>query len=194
MKEIVFATNNNNKLVELEHLLKENFKVLGLKDIGCNEDIPENQNTLEGNATEKSNYVYKNYKLSCFADDTGLEIEALNGEPGVYSARYAGASRSSEDNMKLVLEKLTNITYRKARFRTIISLNINGNEKQFEGVVNGRILTEKHGDEGFGYDPIFAADGYDISFAEMSIEDKNKISHRGNAVRKLVEYLNSLED
>ncbi len=163
-----------------------------MEDIGCNEEIPEEQPTLEGNARQKSMYIFKRYNYSCFADDTGLEIEALNGEPGVYSARYAGEEKNAEANMKKVLTKMAKINNRNARFRTVISLVINGDEKQFEGIVEGKILMEKRGIAGFGYDPIFQPEGFNLTFAEMKLEDKNKISHRGRAVEKLVKYLQTL--
>jgi XTP/dITP diphosphohydrolase len=187
--KLVFATNNQHKLQEITQLLNGSFELLCLNDIGCEDDIPENQATLEGNAAEKSFFIYNKYGLNCFADDTGLEIEALNGEPGVYSARYAGEERSAGNNMDLVLTKLDKINNRKARFRTVISLVIDGNETQFEGIVDGEILEEKRGETGFGYDPIFKPDESDRSFAEMPMDEKNKISHRGRAVQKLVEYL-----
>lgn len=187
--ELVFATNNKHKLAELQAMLGDHFKLLSLEDINCSEEIPEEQPTLEGNASQKAFYVYDKYGYNCFADDTGLEIEALGGEPGVYSARYAGEEKSAEANMKKVLEKMAKINNRKARFRTVISLVVNGEEKQFEGIVDGRILTGKKGGAGFGYDPIFQPDGFEQSFAEMELSEKNKISHRGRAVRKLVDYL-----
>ncbi|MCE4566793.1 non-canonical purine NTP diphosphatase [Maribellus sp. CM-23] len=189
--ELVFATNNRHKLEELQELLGSEIKLLSLGDIGCYEDIPETQPTLEGNARQKSFFVYEKYGYNCFADDTGLEIEALDGEPGVYSARYAGDARDSDANMKKVLEKLVKINSREARFRTVISLILNGEETQFEGIVEGAILTEKKGNSGFGYDPVFQPKGYTQSFAEMSLEQKNKISHRGRAVEKLVNFLKS---
>jgi XTP/dITP diphosphohydrolase len=187
--KLVFATNNQHKLLEIKHLLGDSIELLSLNDIDCTDDILENQETLEGNAAEKSFYIFNKYGLNCFADDTGLEIESLNGEPGVYSARYAGEERSADQNMNLVLSKLAKIKNRNARFRTVISLVIDGHEIQFEGVVDGRILEEKHGNTGFGYDPIFQPEEYSLSFAEMSMNEKNKISHRGRAVQKLVEYL-----
>ncbi len=187
--ELVFATNNKHKLEELQAILGNEIKLLSLKDIGCTEEIPEEQPTLEGNANQKSTYVFKKFGYPCFADDTGLEIDALNGEPGVYSARYAGEEKSAEANMNKVLKKLAKINNRKARFRTVISLIINDKENQFEGVVEGEILTEKKGDSGFGYDPIFQPNGFKTTFAQMNLADKNKISHRGRAVEKLVEYL-----
>jgi len=187
--KLVFATNNQHKLQEIKHLLSDSIELLSLNDINCEDDIPENQETLEGNAAEKSFYIFNKYGLNCFADDTGLEIEALKGEPGVYSARYAGVERSSEMNMNLVLSKLTKIKNRNARFRTVISLVIDGREIQFEGIVNGQILEEKRGKTGFGYDPIFKPDESPLSFGEMNMDAKNKISHRGRAVQKLAEYL-----
>jgi XTP/dITP diphosphohydrolase len=189
---LVFATKNQHKLQEINHLLGGSIELLSLNDINCSDEIPENQETLEGNAAEKSFYIFNKYGFNCFADDTGLEIDALNGEPGVYSARYAGEQRNADDNMNLVLEKLSKIKNRKARFRTVISLVIDGREMQFEGVVEGEILEEKRGKTGFGYDPIFKPDESQLSFAEMQMEEKNEISHRGRAVRKLVDYLKSL--
>lgn len=192
--KLVFATNNPHKLQEINHLLDGAFELLCLKDIDCYDDIPENQETLEGNAAEKSFYIWNKYGFNCFADDTGLEIEALNGEPGVYSARYAGEQRNANDNMNLVLSKLDKIKNRKARFRTVVSLVIDGHEIQFEGIVNGHILEEKRGTTGFGYDPIFQPDESNLCFAEMPMNEKNKISHRGRAIQKLVEYLLKLEN
>jgi len=187
--KLVFATNNQHKIYEIKQLLDNTIELLSLYDLGCTDDIPENQHTLEGNAAEKAFFIYHKYGVNCFADDTGLEIDALNGAPGVYSARYAGEERSSEKNMNLVLDKLSIINNRKARFRTVISLIIDGHETQFEGIVEGHILKEKRGETGFGYDPIFQPDESNLSFAEMSLEEKNKISHRGRAIQKLVEYL-----
>jgi XTP/dITP diphosphohydrolase len=187
--KLVFATNNLHKLHEIKQLLDDSIELLSLNDVGSADDIPENQDTLEGNAAEKAFFIFNKYGLNCFADDTGLEIEALNGEPGVYSARYAGEERNPENNMDLVLVKMDKIKNRKARFRTVISLVINGHETQFEGIVDGCILEEKRGNVGFGYDPIFQPEGLDLSFAEMPLDEKNKISHRGRAVQKLVEYL-----
>lgn len=187
--DLVFATNNQHKLQELQAILGNEFRLLSLKDIGCNEDIPEEQPTIEGNASQKSHYVFDKFAYNCFADDTGLEIEALNGEPGVYSARYAGEEKNSEANMEKVLRKMAKINNRKARFKTVISLIINGKEHLFEGIVNGEILAEKTGNLGFGYDPIFMPDGFKKSFAEMEMDEKNKISHRARAVRKLVNFL-----
>jgi XTP/dITP diphosphohydrolase len=191
--KLVFATNNKHKLEELQAILGDHFTLLSLKDIECFDEIPEEQPTLEGNASQKAYYIYDKFGMNCFADDTGLEIEALNGEPGVFSARYAGEDKNSEANMNKVLDKLAKINEREARFRTVISLVIDGEEKQFEGIVNGEILKEKRGDSGFGYDPIFKPKGFDQSFAEMGLDDKNKISHRGRAVQKLVDYLKKLD-
>ncbi|MGQ8337397.1 non-canonical purine NTP diphosphatase [Sunxiuqinia sp. A32] len=187
--ELVFATNNQHKLRELQQILGDSICLLSLKDIGCEEEIPENQETLEGNASEKSFFIYNKYGYNCFADDTGLEIEALNGEPGVYSARYAGEEKSADANMQKVLRKLSEIKNRNARFRTVISLVIDGEETQFEGIVDGAILEVRKGMEGFGYDPIFQPNGFKESFAEMDAEQKNEISHRGRAVQKLVQFL-----
>ncbi len=186
---LVFATNNHHKLEEIQAILGGHFKLLSLTDIGCFEDIPEEEPTLEGNARQKAFYVFDRYGYPCFADDTGLEIEELNREPGVYSARYAGKGKDANANMDKVLSKLSKINNRKARFRTVISLVINGMETQFEGIVEGEILTEKKGNSGFGYDPIFRPLGFNQTFAEMSLTDKNKISHRGRAVEKLVSFL-----
>ncbi len=191
MKKLVFATNNDHKLRELKEILPLEFELLSLNDIGCYDDIPETGPTLEINAAQKSYYIWDKYGINCFADDTGLEVEALMNEPGVYSARYAGEERSAAANMLKVLEKLAGESNRKARFRCVISLVIAGKEKQFEGIVEGKILTEGQGKAGFGYDPIFMPDGYHLSFAEMEAEDKNRVSHRGRAVEKLVEYLKS---
>lgn len=186
--KLVFATNNPNKLKEVQAKLPH-YEIVSLKELGVTEDIPETGDTLEENALIKARYLYEKFNLDCFADDTGLEIETLNNEPGVYSARYAGGERSAEANMDKVLTKLKGETNRKARFRTAIALIQNGKETLMEGVVNGEILTEKVGGKGFGYDPIFKANGFDISFAQMNMETKNRISHRGLAVDKLVEYL-----
>jgi len=190
--KLVFATNNQHKLKELQAILGGHFELLSLKDIGCEEEIPEEQPTLEGNARQKAEYIYERYGYSCFADDTGLEIDALNGEPGVYSARYAGEAKDPQANMDKVLAKLKNEGNRKARFRTVISLALDGDEKQFEGIVEGEITRKKRGGSGFGYDPVFLPNGYEQTFAEMDLSDKNEISHRARAVQKLVEYLKSI--
>ena len=187
--EIVFASNNAHKLEEVRSKLPSTFKVLSLKDVLGNVDIPETGTTLDENASIKSRYVFERTGKNCFSDDTGLEVAALNGEPGVYSARYAGENCSFQDNMDKVLLNLKGADDRSARFRMVISLILNGEEHFFEGRVNGEILTDEHGEEGFGYDPIFRPSGFSESFAQMSIEQKNKISHRGLAVQKLVEFL-----
>lgn len=187
---LVFATNNAHKLEEIREILGEKFHIVSLKELGCQEDIPEEQDTLEGNALQKARYIRDKYKVNCFADDTGLEIEALGGEPGVYSARYAGDGHDSEANMRKVLDKMSGETNRRARFRTVIALLLDGQEHLFEGEVRGEILRERHGEGGFGYDPIFRPEGFAQSFAEMSLEDKNKISHRGRATEALRKFLN----
>lgn len=189
MKQLVFATNNKHKLREIREVISGKYEILGLEAIGCNEEIPEPFETLEENAYAKSSFVSRKYGYDCFADDTGLEVEALQGRPGVFSARYAGEQKSFEDNMNKVLGELEGNTNRRACFRTVISLKQDGEEKQFEGVVWGTLLKEKRGEEGFGYDPIFLPDGYEQSFAEMPLDEKNKISHRARAVRKLIDYL-----
>jgi non-canonical purine NTP pyrophosphatase, rdgB/HAM1 family len=187
--KLVFATNNINKLKELQHLLGEKVELLSLKDISCNDEIPEDYETLEENATQKAEYIYKKYNVNCFADDTGLEVKSLNNEPGVYSARYAGEDKDAKANMKKVLAKLEGVEDRSARFRTVISLFLDDKEYQFEGIVDGNILESERGKDGFGYDPIFEPKGYEVSFAEMEMSEKNKISHRGLAVQKLVQFL-----
>lgn len=189
MHQLVFATNNEHKLRELGEILKNEFKLLSLNDISCYDDIPETGNTLEANASQKSFYIWDRYGIDCFSDDTGLEIPALNNAPGVYSARYAGDGRNAEDNVAKVLGELQGVENRKACFRCVISLIINGKEFQFEGKVEGNILTERKGSGGFGYDPIFSPEGYTQSFAEMKPELKNGMSHRGRAVKKLVRFL-----
>jgi XTP/dITP diphosphohydrolase len=189
MKELVFATNNLHKLKEISEIIGNEFRIIGLADIGCNDEIPEDAETLEGNAAFKAWYVYHNYGRDCFADDTGLEIDALEGRPGVKSARYAGEDCISEKNIRKVLAELEGQTDRKARFRTVISLIRSGIEVQFEGTVEGVILHDKRGKDGFGYDPVFLPNGYELSFAEMPLEEKNKISHRARAMRKLIDHL-----
>lgn len=200
---IVFATNNQHKLEEIRSILGSQFQVLSLSDIGCHEDIPETGQTLEDNATMKAQYIYDKYHVNCFADDTGLEVDALGGAPGVYSARYASLFDSndnaneakpkdhdSEANMDCLLRKLGNNNNRKARFRTVIALIIEGKVTTFEGIVEGNIIQERRGGEGFGYDPIFQPEGYDKTFAELGVDTKNHISHRARAVAKLYDYLN----
>jgi XTP/dITP diphosphohydrolase len=189
MHQLVFATNNEHKLRELGEILKGEFKLLSLNDITCSDEIPETGNTLEANASQKSFYIWDRYHTDCFSDDTGLEIAALNNEPGVRSARYAGEGRNANDNIDKVLAELKGNENRKACFRCVISLITGGKEYLFEGRVDGEILIERHGKSGFGYDPIFRPDGFDHSFAEMDAEVKNSISHRGRAVQKLVRFL-----
>lgn len=190
--KLVFATNNLHKVKEVQQMLPSEMELLTLSQVNINEDIPEDYPTLEGNALQKARYIFEKYGYSCFADDTGLEVEALNNEPGVYSARYAGEHKSSEDNITKVLNNLGSNSNRNACFRTVIALILNGEEHLFEGRVDGTILTERHGSDGFGYDPIFQPDGYEVSFAEMSLNDKNAISHRGRAVEKFVAFLKQL--
>lgn len=188
MKKLVFATNNQHKTDEIRAALEGKYEVLNLEDIGCFVDIPETADTFEGNASLKSGYVVEHFNLDCFADDSGLEVEALNNEPGVYSARYSG-SRDSGENIQLVLKKLEGNSNRKARFKTVISLMQDGQNHIFEGVITGTIREDLSGSKGFGYDPIFQPDGYDITFAEMDMAEKNKISHRAIALKKMIEFL-----
>jgi len=189
--DLVFATNNQHKIKEIKNLIGEEFSIKSLGDIGFVGEIPETKMTIEGNASQKSFFIYDKYKINCFADDTGLEIKSLNGRPGVFSARYASDECDFNKNMNRVLDELKGKDDRSARFRTIISLIINGEEKTFEGIVNGKIIKRKKGKDGFGYDPIFLPDAYDLTFAEMSLAEKNIISHRARATKRLVEYLNS---
>ncbi len=190
MKKLVFATNNAHKLEEIRAILGDEIEILSLKDIHCDADIPETADTLEGNAALKAEYVYRNYGMDCFADDTGLEVEALGGAPGVYSARYAGSSHDSEANMKKLLAELNGVTNRKAQFRTAICLIEKGEKHLFEGIVKGAIIEARWGNSGFGYDPVFVPEGYAETFAEMGNDEKNKISHRARAVQQLCAYLN----
>ncbi|SDH28131.1 non-canonical purine NTP diphosphatase [Winogradskyella thalassocola] len=187
--QLVFATNNLNKLKEVQSMLPEHIKLLSLKDIACDEDIPETQPTIEGNAIQKAEYLKKHYGYDCFADDTGLEVDALNGEPGVFSARYAGTQRNPDDNTNKLLTELKDKPNRNAQFKTVIALHLNGKLHSFTGICKGTITTEKYGEGGFGYDPVFKANGCDKTFAEITLEEKNKIGHRGLAVKKLVEFL-----
>lgn len=187
--QLVFASNNKNKILEIQSMLPETIKILSLEDIGCTEDIPETAATLEGNAILKANYVTDKYGYDCFADDTGLEVESLNGEPGVYSARYAGEQRNAEDNMNKLLEALSDQTNRKAQFKTVIALNINGKQHLFTGIASGTITSEKAGNQGLGYDPIFQPEEYQETFAQLTLEIKNKISHRGKATQQLIHFL-----
>ena len=189
MPRLIVATNNRHKVDEILALLGNEFELLTLADIGCHEELAEDQDTLEGNSFQKASYVFEKYNEDCFADDTGLEVDALNGEPGVYSARYAGAQRNSEDNINLLLKNLSGEQNRKARFRTVVTLIRKDGVHQFEGKVEGRILSERKGNGGFGYDPVFVPDGFTRTLAEMTMEEKNRISHRARAVQKLVEFL-----
>ncbi|PQB07121.1 non-canonical purine NTP pyrophosphatase [Polaribacter filamentus] len=187
--KLVFATNNLNKLAEVQEMLPNSIELLSLKDINCFDEIEETETTLDGNAKLKANYITQKFGYNCFADDTGLEVDGLEGKPGVYSARFAGEPSNSEKNIQKILSELENKTNRKAQFRTAICLNIDENQYLFEGICKGEILTRIQGEKGFGYDPIFKPEGYSTSFAEMSSEEKNKISHRGIAIQKLVQFL-----
>jgi XTP/dITP diphosphohydrolase len=187
--KLVFATNNKNKILEVQQLLPKSIEIVSLESIGCFEEIPETAYTIEENAIMKANYITQKYGYDCFADDTGLEVDALNGEPGVYSARYAGEQRSSEDNMTKLLNALFNKINRKAQFKTVIVLNSNGRQHLFTGIARGEITLEKIGNQGFGYDPIFKPEGYTATFAQLSLEEKGKISHRGKATEQLINFL-----
>ncbi len=187
--KLVFATNNLNKLKEVQEMLSNSIEILSLNDISYFDEVDETETTLDGNAKLKANYITQKFGYNCFADDTGLEVESLEGKPGVYSARFAGEPSNSEKNMQKILSELENKTNRKAQFRTVICLIIDENQYLFEGICKGEILTRKQGEKGFGYDPIFKPEGYSTSFAEMSSEEKNKISHRGIAIQKLVQFL-----
>lgn len=188
--KLVFATNNLNKLKEVKEMLSETIEILSLKDINCFDEVDETELTLEGNAKLKANHITKKYGFNCFADDTGLEVESLDNKPGVFSARYAGEPSNSENNMQKLLSELKDKESRKAQFRTAVCLNLNNKQFIFEGICKGEILKKKQGEKGFGYDPIFKPTGFSESFAEMSSEEKNKISHRGLAIQKLVDFLN----
>ncbi|ESU25082.1 rdgB/HAM1 family non-canonical purine NTP pyrophosphatase [Flavobacterium enshiense DK69] len=189
MLQLVFASNNKNKIKEIQQLLPDSISILSLEDIGCNVDIPETADTIEGNAILKANYVTEHYGYPCFADDSGLEIEALNGAPGVYSARFAGQQRNDNDNINKVLDLLKNETNRKANFKTVIALNLKGEQHLFTGIIDGKITNEPLGTNGFGYDPIFIAEGFSDTFAQISLEEKSTISHRGRATAQLVAFL-----
>jgi XTP/dITP diphosphohydrolase len=187
--QLVFASNNKNKIKEIQALIPNTIKIISLEDIGCIEDIPETAETIERNAILKANYVTEKYGYNCFADDTGLEVEVLNGAPGVYSARYAGEQKDANDNMDKLLSELKDKTNRNANFKTVICLNLNGTQQLFTGIINGKIIDEKIGTNGFGYDPIFIAEGHDKTFAELTLEEKAHISHRGIAVAQLIAFL-----
>ena len=191
--ELVFATHNKNKFKEVQLLLPKNITLRSLDDIGCVDEIPETADTIEGNAIIKANYVAENYGYACFADDTGLMVDALDGAPGVFSARYAGANKSSEDNMDKLLAELEGVTHREARFKTTIALHLERQQVLFNGIVLGEITTKKNGEGGFGYDPIFRPNGYDKTFAELPVTVKNVISHRGKAMKQLIDFLKNLE-
>jgi len=188
--KICFATNNKKKIEEVKAALGPEFELVSLQEIGCVEELPETGNTLDHNAFQKARYVKENFGVDCFADDTGLEVDALDGVPGVYSGRFAGEPRSDERNIDLLLEKMAGKTNRKARFRTVIALILEGKEYQFEGIAEGEILMERIGEKGFGYDPVFKPIGFDKTFAQLTLEEKNEISHRGKAVKALIEFLN----
>ena len=184
--------NNKNKIQEIQALVPNTIQIISLEDIGCIEDIPETAETIEGNAILKANYISSNYGYNCFADDTGLEVAALKGAPGVYSARYAGEQKDANDNMDKLLLDLKDKPNRKANFKTVICLNFNGNQQLFTGIVTGKIIKEKIGTNGFGYDPIFISDGCDKTFAQLSLQEKATLSHRGKAVQKLIKFLNKM--
>ena len=190
--KLVFASNNKNKILEIQSMLPNSIQIVSLESIGCLEEIPETSETIEGNAILKANYVTQNYGFDCFADDTGLEVVALNGEPGVYSARYAGEQRNADDNMNKLLNELANKTNRTAQFKTVIALNLKGKQYLFEGIASGEIISEKVGLGGFGYDPIFKPTNYDETFAQLSLDIKNEISHRGKATKALLEFLQNI--
>ena len=192
--KIVFATNNPNKISEIQSMLPENISIISLDEISCTEEVPETENTIEKNAIQKANYISEKYNCNCFADDTGLEVKILNNEPGVYSARYAGNQRNADDNMDKLLSNLKNETDRKAQFKTVICLNLDGKQYLFTGIAKGEITLSKSGNLGFGYDPIFRPDGYEKTFAEISLELKNKISHRGKATQQLIDFLQGIKN
>jgi XTP/dITP diphosphohydrolase len=187
--KLVFASNNKNKIKEIQQLVPAYFQIFSLQDIGCTEDIPETADTIEGNAIIKANYVTEKYGFNCFADDSGLEVAALNGAPGVFSARYAGEPKNDANNMDKLLHKLQDETNRSANFKTVICLNVDGKQQLFTGKILGTICTQKIGSNGFGYDPIFVPDGYSKTFAQLSINEKSEISHRGKAVKQLITFL-----
>ncbi|MDY0989888.1 non-canonical purine NTP diphosphatase [Flavobacterium sp. CFBP9031] len=189
--KLVFASNNKNKIAEIQSMLPESIKILSLEDVNCFEDIPETADTIEGNAILKADYVTQKYGYDCFADDTGLEVNALNGEPGVYSARYAGEQKNADDNMNKLLDALKNEENRNAQFKTVITLNLNGKQYLFTGIAKGEITLTKTGTNGFGYDPIFKPENFNETFAELPLETKNTIGHRGKAVKQLIDFLNT---
>ena len=186
---LVFASHNNNKIAEIRAMLPDSITLLGLTDIGCHDDIPETADTIEGNAILKADYVTQKFGYDCFADDTGLEVDALNSAPGVYSARYAGEQKNPDDNMDKLFAELNGKPNRNAQFKTVIALNLNGNQRLFTGIVKGEITLERKGNQGFGYDPIFQPVGFSKTFAEFSMDEKAAASHRGKAVQKLIDFL-----
>jgi len=190
--KLVFASNNKNKIIEIQSILPDTIQLLSLEDIGCNEEIPETAATIEGNAMLKANYVTEKYGYDCFADDSGLEVDALNGEPGVYSARYAGEQKNNDDNIDKLLVELSDKNNRKAHFKTVIALNLNNASHLFTGIAQGKIIRERKGTNGFGYDPIFQPEGHDRTFAEFSLHEKSAISHRAKAVKQLISFLNGI--
>lgn len=190
--KLVFASNNKNKIKEIKLLIPSHYQILSLEDIGCTEEIPETANTIEGNAILKANYVTKKFGYDCFADDSGLEVDALNGEPGVFSARYAGEPKNDLNNTHKLLKNLETVTNRKANFKTVICLNLNNKQHLFTGIIVGKISFEPVGEMGFGYDPVFIPDGFTETFAQMNIEKKSKMSHRGKAVSKMIDFLKNL--
>ena len=192
--KLVFASNNKNKIKEIQALVPSTFQIVSLEDIGCFDEISETADTIEGNAILKANYVTEKFGLNCFADDSGLEVDVLDGAPGVYSARYAGEPKDDEKNIDKLLLNLTNKTNRKANFKTVIALNYEGKQFLFTGIINGKIITEKIGTNGFGYDPIFIADNYEKTFAELTLQEKSTISHRGKAVKQLIKFLEEKND
>jgi XTP/dITP diphosphohydrolase len=194
LMKLIFATHNQNKLSEVRALLAEKIELLGLTDIGCHDEIDETATTIEGNAQIKSDHISRTYELDCFSDDTGLEVFALNGAPGVYSARYAGEQKNADDNMNKLLAELENYTDRSAQFKTVIALNLNGKQYLFTGIVRGVIIDEKRGNQGFGYDPIFIPEGHERTFAQMNMSEKAALSHRGKAVQQLVDFLSTIAE
>ncbi|OYQ34716.1 non-canonical purine NTP pyrophosphatase [Flavobacterium cyanobacteriorum] len=187
--KLVFASNNRNKILEIRHQLPPEIELLSLEDIGCLEDIPETAATIEGNAMLKADYITQKYGYNCFADDTGLEVEALNGAPGVYSARYAGEQKNADDNINKLLHELTGNDNRKARFKTVIAINLYGGQHLFTGIVNGEITQKRAGDKGFGYDPVFKPEGLPVTFAQLTLDEKARLSHRGRAIQQLIDFM-----
>ena len=190
--KLVFASNNKNKIIEIQNILPNTIQILSLEEIGCHEDIPETATTIEGNAMLKANYITEKYGYNCFADDSGLEVDALNGAPGVYSARYAGGQKNNDDNINKLLFELSNKSNRKANFKTVIALNINNETHLFTGIAKGAIINERKGTNGFGYDPVFKPEGFDRTFAEFSLQEKSSISHRAKAVKDLISFLKNI--